>query len=419
MPNLEIKKNVFWVGTVDWNLRNFHGYAMARKGTTYNAFLVKDQKTTLFDTVSATSKERFFAKVEALTKISDIQYLVVNHVEPDHSGCLVEAVERIRPEKIFCSSMGKEFMISHYHREEWPYEVVKTGDTISLGQKTLQFIELKMLHWPDNMGCYLKEDKLLISSDAFGQNWATGERFDDEVDFVELQRHLANYFANIILPYSANVSKALAKMAELGWQIDMIAPDHGLIFRSHADKAMEAYRDFAAQKAGKKAIIVYDTMWQSTGKMAHAIADGLISEGISVKIFHMKACHHSDVMAEVLDAKAVIMGSPTYNRGVLPLMADMLRHMEGLKPQGKIGAAFGSYGWGGCESVSRLIEALKEMKIELIDSFKVKNVPTGRDLEQCTDLGKTVGRAIHDRENHYASSASEQNQDRLYHRTGL
>lgn len=397
MGTLEIKKNVFWVGTVDWNLRDFHGYAMARKGTTYNAFLIKDQKTALFDTVSGRTKEEFFAKIESLTKPSDIQYLVVNHVEPDHSGCLVEAIERIEPEKIFCSHMGKEFMISHYHREDWPYEVVRTGDTLSLGEKTVQFIELKMLHWPDNMGCYFKEDKLLISSDAFGHNWATSERFDDEVDFEELLRHLANYFSNIILPYSANVLKAFETIEQLGWQINMIAPDHGLIFRSHADKAMKAYHDFASQKAGEKAVVVYDTMWESTAKMAHAIADGLIGEGIRVKIFHMKACHHSDVMAEILDAAAVIMGSPTYNRGVLPLMADMLRHMEGLRPQGKIGASFGSYGWGGCESVGRIIEAFKEMKIEIIDSFKVRNVPTAEDLETCRNLGKKVAGAIQER----------------------
>lgn len=397
MPTVEIKKDIFWVGTVDWNLRDFHGYSMAHKGTTYNAFLVKDRIPTLVDTVNSGAKEEFFEKIRALCNPSEIRYLIVNHVEPDHSGCLVDAVDMIKPEKIFCSPMGKEFMLSHYHRPEWPYEVVKTGDTISLGEKTVQFIELKMLHWPDNMGCYFKEDKLFISSDAFGHNWATSERFDDEVDFDELRSHLANYFANIILPYSANVLKALETIGQLGWDIDMIAPDHGVIFRSHVDEVLEAYRDFASQKAKKKAVLVYDTMWQSTMKMAYAIAEGLIEEGVSVKIFHMKACHHSDVMAEVLDAKAVIMGSPTFNRGVLPLMADMVRHMEGLKPQGKVGAAFGSYGWGACESVSRLTEALASMKMDVVDSLKVKNIPTDDDLERCKQLGRTLAGAIRNR----------------------
>ena len=394
MPTTEIKKNIFCVGTVDWNLRDFHGYSLARRGTTYNAFLVKDRKTALVDTVNSSMKGEFFANIRTLVSPSDIQYIIVNHVEPDHSGCLVDAVDLIKPEKIFCSPMGREFMLSHYHREDWPYEVVKTGDTLSLGDKTVQFIELKMLHWPDNMGCYFKEDKLFLSSDAFGHNWATSERFDDEVDFSELRSHLASYFANIILPYSGNVVKAFETIRDLGWNIDMIAPDHGLIFRSHADKAMEAYRDFASQRAGKKAVIIYDTMWQSTRKMALAVAEGLVSEGVTVKVFHMKACHHSDVMADVLDAKAVVMGSPTFNRGVLPLMADMVRYMEGLKPQGKIGAAFGSYGWGGCESVSQLTQALQAMKMEVVDSFKVKNVPTDEDLARCRQLGKTVAKAI-------------------------
>ncbi|MGD2127346.1 MAG: flavodoxin domain-containing protein [Desulfobacteraceae bacterium] len=397
MPVLEIKDDVFWVGTVDWNLRDFHGYSMARKGTTYNAFLVKDEKSTLFDTVNSRFMQEFLSNIKALVDPPRIEYIVVNHVEPDHSGCLVEIVDLVKPEKIFCSRMGKAFMISHYHREDWPYEVVKTGDSLSLGQKTVQFLELKMLHWPDNMGCYIREDKLFISSDAFGHNWATSERFDDEVDFSEIRFHLAHYFANIILPYAANATKALDKIEAFGWAVDMIAPDHGLIFRTHVEEAIEAYRTFAQQKAKAKAVIVYDTMWSSTRKMAHAIAEGLTQEEISVKIFDMKKCHHSDVMAEVLDAKAVLMGSPTHNRGVLPLIAEMLRYMEGLRPQGKVGAAFGSYGWGDCESVSQLTQALVAMNMEVLDVFKVKNVPTDKDLQRCVQMGKTVAQAIKER----------------------
>lgn len=402
MPVLEIKKNVYWVGVVDWNLRDFHGYALARKGTTYNAFLVKDEKTALFDTVSSRFSEEFRDKIEELVEPSKIEYLFVNHVEPDHSGCLVDTVERVRPEKIFCTAMGRQFMISHYHREDWPYEVVKTGDSVSLGEKTVRFIELKMLHWPENLGCYLEQDKLLISSDAFGQNWATSERFDDEVDFSEIRSHLANYFANIILPYAGNVLQVLKIIDELGWEIDMIAPDHGLIFRSHTQKAIEAYREFALQTAKAKAVIVYDTMWKSTEKMAHAVAEGLIKAGISVKLFHMKACHHSDVMAEVLDAQAVLVGSSVHNQGVLPFIAGMLRYMEGLKPQGKLAAAFGSYGWEK-DSTKVLTEALEKMKMEVIGSVKVQNVPRTEDIEACVELGKTVAQAIKKKQEEGAS----------------
>jgi flavorubredoxin len=398
MSTVEIKDNVYWVGAIDWNLRDFHGYALARKGTTYNAFLVKDEKVTLFDTVSSRFLTEFLGKIRGLVDLTQIEYLVINHVEPDHSGCLVETVDLVKPKKIFCTAMGREFMISHYHRKDWPYEVVKTGDKISLGRKTVQFIELKMLHWPDNMGCFMEEDKLLLSSDAFGHNWATSERFDDEVDFKEIYTHMANYFANIILPYSGNVLKALRTIEELGWEIDMIAPDHGLILRSHADKAIAAYKEFAQQKAKAKAVIIYDTMWTSTMKLAKAIGEGLMTEGICVRIFDMKSCHHSDVMADVLDAQAVIVGSPTHNQGVLPYIAAMLRYMEGLKPQGKIGAAFGSYGWQK-DSVNSLAETLERMKIQVLDSFSVRNVPTDKDLDECTELGKKVAGAIWERQN--------------------
>jgi len=394
MPALKIKDSIYWVGVVDWSLRNFHGYSLARKGTTYNAYLVKDKKTTLIDTVDNHYLETFLKNIESVAGLAEIDYMIVNHVEPDHSGCLERLVDLVKPKKIFCSAMGKAFMISHYHHEDWPYEVVKTGDAVSLGRKTVRFIELKMLHWPDNMGCYFEDDALLISSDAFGHNWATGERFDDQVDFEEIRRHLAHYFANIILPFSPQVLQTLQNIQDLDWKINMIAPSHGLIFRSHADKVIKAYGEFARQEGKGKAVIVYDTMWKSTERMAYAVADGLNEEGVSVKVFNMKACHHSDVMAEVLDAKAVLFGSPTHNNGVLPLIADMLRYMEGLRPQGKIGAAFGSYGWSG-ESVKHLTKGLESMDMTVIGSLKVKNIPTEAALIQCVELGKTVGEAVH------------------------
>jgi flavorubredoxin len=323
----------------------------------------------------------------------EIRYLFVNHVEPDHSGCLVEIVDLVRPEKIFCTAMGKQFMLSHYHREDWPFEVVKTGDSVSLGEKTVQFIELKMLHWPDNLGCYFDQDKLLLSSDAFGHNVATSERFDDEVGFSQIMAPLANYFANIILPYSENVLKVLKIIEDFAWDIDMIAPDHGLIFRTHTKDVLKAYQEFARQKAKPKAVIIYDTMWKSTEKMAQAVAEGLIEQGIIVKIFHMKSCHHSDVMAEVLDAQAVIMGSPTHNLGVLPYIAAMLRYMQGLKPKGKLGAAFGSYGWER-NSMQYLVEALEKMDMEIVGSYKVQNVPTETHIKECREFGKTIAEAI-------------------------
>jgi flavorubredoxin len=393
MSVLEIKKNIFWVGVIDWELRDFHGYARAEKGTTYNAFIVRDKKVSLFDTVNSRFNDEFLHNIEKIIDPEEIKYLFVNHVEPDHSGCLVDIIERVRPEKIFCTAMGKQFMISHYHREDWPFEIVKTGDRVNLGQKTVRFIELKMLHWPDNLGCYFEQDRLLLSSDAFGHNLATSERFDDEIEFCEIRETLANYFANIILPYSDNVLKVLKTIEELGWDIDMIAPDHGLIFRSHSSEILKTYYDFAVQKAKPKAVIIYDTMWKSTEKMAHNIAEGLMEKGIIVKLFHMKSCHHSDVMADVLDTQAVIMGSSTHNMGVLPNISAMLRYMQGLKPKGKLGAAFGSYGWVK-NSIERLIEELEKMDMEMVGSYKVQNVPTEANLIECKEFGMTISEAI-------------------------
>jgi flavorubredoxin len=341
----------------------------------------------------------FVENIRAVMDPSDIDYLFVNHVEPDHSGCLVKTVELVQPEKIFCTAMGKQFMISHYHRDDWPYEVVKTGDHVSLGDKTVQFVELRMLHWPDNLGCYLEPDRLLLSSDAFGHNIATSEHFDDEVGFEAIRPHLANYFANIILPYSGNVLKALEQIEEMGWDIDMIAPDHGLIFRTHVPQVLAAYREFATQQTQAKAVVAFDTMWRSTERMARAVCEGMMGEKISVKVFDLKSCHHSDVMAQVLDAAAVVMGSPTHNQGVLPFVAGLVRYMEGLRPKGKIAAAFGSHGWGQGESVDYLIQAMEGMGMNVVDSVKVKFVPTGEDLERCIAMGKKVASAIQVRRN--------------------
>ncbi len=393
MGYLEIAKNIFWVGVVDWGLRDFHGYSLARNGTTYNAFLIKDENVTLIDTVVSKFRDPFVANVQEIIDPKKIKYLVVNHVEPDHSGCLVELVEMAEPEKIFCSRMGKEFMIGFYHREDWPYEVVKTGDEVKLGQKTIQFIEMPMLHWPDNMGCYVKEDRMLISSDAFGHNLATSERFDDEVDKSQLFFHLAHYFANIILPFSPNVLRVLNKIKEMGWKIDMLAPDHGVIFRRYASDVLQAYKRWASCETQPKAVIAYDTMWGSTQKMAEAIEAGLAEEGISARILPLKSCHHSDVMGEVLEARAVIIGSSTHNNGMLPLVADLLRYMEGLRPSGRLGAAFGSYGWSG-EAVRDIASSLEKMRMEVVDTIRVKNVPTKEEIDQCVDLGRQVGRAI-------------------------
>lgn len=393
MSIVEIKPKIYWVGAIDWNIRDFHGYS-TYLGTTYNAFLIVDEKITLIDTVKKPFFGELLRKVSEIVNPKDINYLVVNHVEMDHSGSVPETIEAIEPEKIICSEMGKKALISHYHRNDWPYHVVKTGDTVNLGSNDLNFIETRMLHWPDSMFTYISQSKLLISSDAFGQHWATSERFNDEVNASELMHHAAKYYANIILLYSPLVQKLIEKVKNLNLSIDMIAPDHGLIWRTNPSQIIEAYDRWSKQVARKKAVIVYDTMWHSTEKMAHAIADGLMDEGIEVKLMSLKACHRSDVVTEILDAKGIAVGSPTLNNGLFPTVADFLTYLKGLKPVGKLGLAFGSYGWSG-EAPKLIAEYFEAMKTEMVyDPIRINYVPPLDELKTCFEAGKVLGRRI-------------------------
>lgn len=396
MKPLEIKKDIFWIGSVDWNRRNFHGYSISHKGTTYNNFLIKDEKVTLVDTVS----EEFWGNLQCniahvLGKDAKIDYFVINHLEPDHAGCLAKAVEKYQPEKIYTSPMGEKAMKAHFHYEDWPVEVVPTGSEISIGKRTLQFVETRMLHWPDAMLTYCPEDKIAFTNDAFGQNWATSERFADEVDRHTLEELMKAYYANIVLPYSPVVLKTLAALGEMNLDIDMICPDHGLMFRGKEDCewVINKYIEFAEQKPRNKAVIVFDTMWHSTEKMALAVASGLAEEGVSVRVMSLKDNHHSEVMTEVFDAAAVIVGSPTHNNTILPFVSGFLNYMKGLRPQNKIGAAIGSFGWSG-ECVKLITGWLEDCGMELVDPVKNKFVPGHETLAACAQQGRDIAAAI-------------------------
>lgn len=392
MQSTQIKQNIHWVGAIDWNVRDFHGYSTP-EGSTYNSYLLVDEKTVLFDAVKKPFARDLIRHIKQVVDPAGIDYIVVNHVEPDHSGALPEIIDLAKPEKIICSAPGQKAMIAHFHREDWPYHVVKTGDEISTGSRTVRFIETRMLHWPDSMMSYVVEDRLLLSQDGFGQHWATSERFDDEVDASELMYQAAKYYANILLPYSGLVQKLLADVKSSGLEIDMIAPVHGLIWRSGPGKIVAAWDEWSRQVTKNKALVVYDTMWQSTDMMAKAVADGLQEAGMSVRLMKLGECHRSDVVTELLDAKAVVLGSPTLNNGILPRMADLLCYLKGLRPAPRNAAAFGSYGWGG-ESVKLLNEALEEMKFNIVDpGVRVNYVPTETDLEQCRELGRKAARA--------------------------
>jgi len=392
MQSTEIIKDIYWVGALDWGVREFHGYSTP-SGSTYNAYLIKDQKTVLFDTVKKPFTADLVRHIKQVVDPESIDYIVVNHVEMDHTGALPEMVDLVKPEKIICSSMGKKALLGHFHREDWPYEVVGTGQTINIGKRNIRFIETRMLHWPDSMFSYIEEDKLLISQDAFGQHWATSARFDDEVDPSELMHQAAKYYANILLLYSSLVQKLLENLRSMNLEIDMIAPDHGLIWRSNPSGAIEAWENWSRQVTRDKAVVVYDTMWQSTEMMAKAVATGIQQEGLSVEVLGLNSSNRSDVITELLDAKAVAIGSSTLNNGMLPRMADLLCYVRGLRPAPKVAAAFGSYGWGG-EAVKQVTAAMEELKWNVVDpGLRVNYVPGEAELEQCVELGRKVANA--------------------------
>ncbi|MCF7936571.1 MAG: FprA family A-type flavoprotein [Synergistales bacterium] len=395
MGVVQVAENLYWVGAIDWGLRDFHGYS-TEKGSTYNAFLLFDgERATLFDTVKHTHTEEMLRRIAEVVPLDRIDTIVVNHAEMDHTGSLPRTISLCAPERVYCSRACKLALEAHFPEAvAWPLEVVANGETRSLGRSDVQFIETKMLHWPDSMFSYLPDQRVLISSDAFGQHYATSQRFDDEVPTAMLMHQAAKYYANILWPYSSLVQKLLESVEQMNLPIDMIAPDHGVIWRGDPGAILGAYASWSRYETRGSVVVVYDTMWHSTEKMADAVAEGCIDEGMEVTVMGLADSHRSDVVTALLEADALVLGSPTLNNGYLPRMADCLCYLRGLRPQGKLGAAFGSYGWGG-ESVKLLEQELDDMKMERVaDRLAVRYVPAEHDLEGCRELGRTVARAV-------------------------
>ena len=390
---VQVTEDVWWVGAIDWNIRDFHGYRTGR-GSTYNAYLVLADKITLIDTVKAPFREEMMERIASVVDPGKIEYIVSNHSEMDHSGSLPQVIAAVNPKKVFASVVGAKTLAELFPN---PGEItpVKDGETFSLGNRTLTFLETRMLHWPDSMFTYLNEEQLLFSQDAFGMHYASLERFADACDPAVLAYEAATYYANILLPYSPQVLKLIEKVKNAKLTFKIIAPDHGPIWRKETDAIIGRYAEWAAQKPEGRAVVVYATMWHSTERMARAISEGLAAGGLRVKVMSMDEVHRSDVMYELLCAGAVAVGSPTLNNHVLPNMADILTYMRGLKPRNMIAAAFGSYGWSG-EAVREIEEVLTEMKLEKTgEGIRVKNVPDAEALSRCYDLGKDMaGQAL-------------------------
>ncbi len=387
---LALARGVYWVGVIDWNLRDFHGY-VTPKGTTYNAYLIVDDKITLVDTVKAEFSAEMLKRISQIVDPAKIDHVIVNHVEMDHSGSLPAIMTAAPDATIYCSKNGKDGLHLHYKAdgcEDWAIEVVKTGSELSLGSKTLMFIEATMLHWPDSMHTYIKEDKILLSNDAFGQHIATSKPFDDEVG--DVMAEAAEYYANILMPFGRIILKYIDTVKELGIDINMIAPGHGIIWRQDPAKIIEAYGRWARGETTKKVLIIYDTMWGSTHTMAKSILDGIKAAGVEVKLINIRKIDLSGIITEVLEAPVIMVGSPTLNNGIFPSVSELLTHLKGLRPKGKQAVAFGSYGWGG-GAVKAMEKELEMAGFKLIEpGLQIRYRPDEEGIAACRQLGERI-----------------------------
>ena len=390
----ELAKGVYWVGVVDWAIKKFHGQELStHRGSSYNAYLITDEKVVLVDTVWAPFQNQLIENIREVVDPAKIDIVVANHAEVDHSGSLPAVMRHTPKATVVVSQRGKESIEGHFH-QPWNFKAVKTGDKINIGKNNLVFVEAPMLHWPDSMFTYLTGKNILMPNDAFGQHYATAFRFNDHVNQEELYEEALKYYANILTPFSGLVLKKIEEVLSLNLAVDMIAPSHGVIWRKDPLQIVKKYQQWAVQEPERSAVILYDTMWEGTRQMAEAIGHGLAAEGVPYKLFHMAISDRNDVITEVFKAKAIIVGSPTFNQGVLPTMSPILEDIKGLKFQNKIGAAFGSYGWSG-EAVKIIEEHLTRCKIQLVaEGIRAKWQPKSDDLVRCRELGQKVAQAI-------------------------
>lgn len=390
MKPVEIKPGIYWVGGIDWDLRSFHGY-ITQRGSTYNAYLIVDEETVLVDTVKHYLFEEMLSRIKEVIDPSRIDYVVSNHVEMDHSGSIPKILDVAPKAKVVTSPQG-ERGLQRYFKRDWDFLAVRSGDTISIGKHSLQFFLTSMVHWPDNMVTFVPEERLLLSNDAFGQHLASAQRFDGEVGWDIVSEEAAKYYANIVLPYGEQVKKALASLS--GLDIEMIAPSHGVIWRTYLPKILESYQKWANNETEKRALIVHDTMWGSTSKIAESLQEGLEREGIPVTMRSLKTNHISDILTDVLFSKVILVGSPTLNQGVLPTVGAFLTYLKGLRPKKRMGFAFGSYGWGG-QAIKEMETVMRNLSWEMpLPSINIQYLPDEEELDKVRKAGRKLGRLI-------------------------
>jgi len=387
-----IKENISWVGKVDWELRAFHGQELStHRGSSYNSYLVRDTKTALIDTVWGPFSGEFVENLKKEIALNEIDFVIANHGESDHSGALPELMRHIPDVPIYCTSNAKKSLKGLYH-QDWDFQVVKTGDALSLGSKELIFIEAPMLHWPDSMMSYLTGDNVLFSNDAFGQHIATEQMYNDLVDQAEMFQEAIKYYANILTPFSKLVDKKIKDVLALNVPVDMICPSHGVIWRDDPLQIVKKYVEWANAYSENQITIAYDTMWNGTRRMAEAIAKGIaaVDPDVTVKLFNVARSDKNDLITEIFKSRAVLIGSPTINKGILSAAAAILEEMKGLSFKNKKAAAFGCYGWSG-EAIAVISERLKEGGFQVLnDGIMELWNPNSEAIDNCIRFGKDV-----------------------------
>jgi len=390
---VSVKNNIYWVGKTDWELKRFHGNEYStHRGTSYNSYLIKEEKIVLIDTVWLPYAKEFVKKLKDEIDFKKIDYVIANHGEIDHSGALPELMSYIPDVPIYCTENAVNSLKGHYHKD-WNFKPVKTGDKLALGNnKELIFVEAKMLHWPDSMFCYLTGDNVLFSNDAFGEHYATELLFNDKVDQAELFEECIKYYANILTPFSELVVKKINEVLSFNLPVDMICPSHGVIWRRLPTQIISKYLEWANDYSENSVTIIYDTMWDGTRKLAEEIANGIKEENkdIEIKIHNSSKSDKNDIITDVFRSRLVVMGSPTINRGILSSLAGVIEEVRGLGFKKKKAAAFGCYGWGG-ESVKHINEELNKSGFEVItDGFKALWNPDEEALKKAKDFGKKL-----------------------------
>lgn len=387
-----LKKDIYWVGKIDWELRKFHGAEYSTdRGSSYNSYLIRDDKTVLIDTVWRVFGKEFVRSLKKAVNLKNIDYIVANHAEIDHSGGLEELMTHIPDVPVYCTAEGVKSLKGHFH-QDWNFMPVKTGDKISLGKKELIFIKAPMLHWPDSMFSYLTKDNILFSNDAFGQHYATELFYNNLVDQAELFQECIKYYANILTPFSSLVEKKINEFVSLNLPLEMICPSHGVIWKDNPFQIVHKYLEWSRNYKENQITIIYDTMWNGTRSMAEAIVQGIkaVDSKVVCKLFNISRSDKNDVVAEVFKSKAILVGSPTINRGILSAVAGFLEEIRGLKFKDKKAAAFGTYGWSG-ESVKMISNRLEEAGFELVnEGIRLLWNPDEESLEECVKFGKEI-----------------------------